>query len=138
MVEHVGSGFKRIQDSLQEYGLGNITLDVNVFWFSVTFRRTGIASETIYETGGKPDSKSGARLGNELGDHEREIMRLIFDNSRISTTMIAESINLSSTSVGNIIKKLKDKGILERMGTARSGYWKIVRPSTKRFDNIQS
>jgi ATP-dependent DNA helicase RecG len=227
LVEHVGSGFKRIQDSLQEYGLGNITLDVNEFWFSVTFRRAGIASETNYETGRKPDSKSGARLGrklgdelgdneelilsiissnhtitiqmlskltkisstgveniiirlknkgvlirrgtkksgyweitgrdtinnndfsvneisavfsnnksgarlgrklgDELGDQEREIMRLIFDNNRISTTMIAETINLSATSVGNIIRKLKDKGMLERMGTARNGYWQIVR-----------
>jgi ATP-dependent DNA helicase RecG len=231
LVEHVGSGFKRIQDSLQEYGLGNITLDVNEFWFSVTFRRAGVATETHYEIGDEPDLRSseklgdrlgiklgnelgnneelilsiissdhtitlqslskltkisstgveniinrlknkgilirrgtkkrgyweitgrdsinnndfyvkevssiftynklgdrlGIKLGNELGDHEREILRLIIDNNRISTTLIAEIINLSPTSVGNIIKKLKNKGYLERKGTTRGGYWQIVR-----------
>lgn len=39
---------------------------------------------------------------------------------------MAENIGISTTSVENNIKKLKEKDILERIGSARGGHWKII------------
>ena len=38
---------------------------------------------------------------------------------------ISDEIGISRKSVATIIKKLKDLGIIERIGNNKKGYWKI-------------
>ena len=39
---------------------------------------------------------------------------------------MAESIGISTTAIDNNIKTLKEKDIIERIGSDRTGYWKIM------------
>jgi ATP-dependent DNA helicase RecG len=61
-----------------------------------------------------------------LGENEHNILKLIAANSKISIPLMANNIGISTTSIENNIKKLKEKDILERIGSARGGYWKII------------
>ena len=61
-----------------------------------------------------------------LGENEQKILELIAANSQITIFLMAENIGISTTSVENNIKKLKEKDILERIGSARGGHWKII------------
>lgn len=102
--------------------------------FSVTFERPDLQKMTIearrkiYEArlGDKLVEKLGDRLGDRLGDSQVKIISLIKNEPKISIPELAEKIKISTTAVEKNIKKLKDKGILKRVGTTKSGYWEVL------------
>jgi len=61
-----------------------------------------------------------------LGETEGAVLLLIRGDSRISTRLLAEKVGVSMTAVDKALAKLKDRGILHRVGPARGGYWKIL------------
>jgi len=52
---------------------------------------------------------------------------LIQDNPQISQDKIAEIIGITTDGVFWNIKKLKNKGILKRIGADKGGYWEIIK-----------
>ena len=54
------------------------------------------------------------------------IMSLIACEPSITTQGLAEALNLSERQIQRKIKELKDIGLIERSGSAKKGYWKIV------------
>lgn len=67
-----------------------------------------------------------SRLGDRLGDREWQILEFIWKNPTISITEMAGYIGISSTAIEKNITKLKEKGVLERVGSTKKGYWKIL------------
>ena len=55
-----------------------------------------------------------------------EIFELIINNPQISQDKIAEIIGITADGVFWNIKKLKAKGLIERIGSDKGGYWKII------------
>jgi len=62
---------------------------------------------------------------NELNDKERNMLALLSENPKYTLLQLAEKTGMSRKSVAGYLKKLKEKNIIERVGTKRSGYWKI-------------
>ncbi len=54
------------------------------------------------------------------------VFLLIKENSRISASEISAHLKLSLSTVKRKIKQLKVSGILERVGSDKSGYWRIL------------
>ena len=104
-IEQIGTGINRIKNAVKEHGQGSVEFYYNNF-FIVTFTRT-------------------KKLGEKLGENEIKILKLIEDNKHITTKELSEHIKISTTAIDNNISKLKKKGILERIGSAKGGYWKI-------------
>ena len=48
------------------------------------------------------------------------------ENNQITTKALADKIHMSQRKVKENLRKLKDKGVVKRIGTARGGYWKVV------------
>jgi ATP-dependent DNA helicase RecG len=46
-------------------------------------------------------------------------------NNKISATEIAEILKVNSKTIKRDLQQLKNKGIIERVGSERGGYWKI-------------
>ncbi len=63
--------------------------------------------------------------GERLGENEIKILELLSENPRMPITDIAKSMDISTTAVEKNIAKLKKKGLLERIGPARGGYWSV-------------
>ena len=42
---------------------------------------------------------------------------------------MAKQVGISTTAIDNNIKTLKEKGLLERVGGRKEGYWQIVKPA---------
>lgn len=73
---------------------------------------------------------------NYIGQHEafwehrekssEKIISLIVENPQISAKELADAICISSRAVEKHLSKLKEKGILKRIGAAKGGYWEIV------------
>jgi ATP-dependent DNA helicase RecG len=67
------------------------------------------------------------KLGEKLSENERNILRLIYSNKRISISGMAKEVGISTTAVHKNLTKLKQKGILRRVGPDKGGHWEVVR-----------
>ena len=67
----------------------------------------------------------GIKLGIKLGINQQLILKEIEKNPFITAVEIAHKINISKTAVENNIAKLKEIGVLQRVGARKNGYWKI-------------
>ncbi len=61
-----------------------------------------------------------------LSDNMNKIMIEIYKNPRITVSQMKNFINISPTSINNNISKLKELGLLKRVGTRKVGYWSII------------
>ena len=57
------------------------------------------------------------------------IFRLIQERPKITMKEMAEQTGLSIKGVEWNIRKLKEEGILRRVGAAKGGYWEVVEQS---------
>ena len=54
-----------------------------------------------------------------------EIILEIINDSQISIVELSQRMGISTTAIENNITKLKEKGILQRIGPDKSGYWEV-------------
>ena len=54
------------------------------------------------------------------------VFSLIKQNKNITASEISERLNLSLSTVKRKMKDLKEQGMIERIGSDKTGYWKIV------------
>lgn len=62
-----------------------------------------------------------------LNETQQKIIKLIKENSEITQKMLVKELNLSRPAIALNIKYLKDNGYIERIGSDRKGYWKIIK-----------
>lgn len=114
MVEQIGSGISRMKKAMAD-----TKLEAPVFtlegMFSVTFFRP-ISVERLIEIYWSPF----------INESQTNILKTINRNNKISKRELGEEVQLGKTSIDNNIEKLKDLGILERIGSDRGGSWKII------------
>jgi biotin operon repressor len=67
------------------------------------------------------------KLGEKLAENERHILQLIHSNRRISINDMAKEVGISTTAVHKNLTKLKQRGILRRVGPDKGGHWEVVR-----------
>ena len=60
-----------------------------------------------------------------MSDREKSVVAEIGKNPKISKTKLIELTGIPKTSLERIISSLKEKGLLERVGSDKNGYWKI-------------
>ncbi|MCK5774396.1 MAG: putative DNA binding domain-containing protein [Thermoplasmata archaeon] len=108
-IEKWGSGLRRIHEECQSKDI------------KVEFKPLKTGFITIFYR----EPKEIEKLGEKLGENEERILALIIEDQTIPITDIAEKIGISTTAVENNIKKLKVKGLLERKGPAKGGYWQV-------------
>ena len=138
LVESWGTGIKKIIDSAKEYGLREPefiempeTFCVNLFRKALPTRSDEHVSENVGESSvkfGKSSVKNSAKFGDiMLTGTQMEIVQRIEVDNRISAKHISEELSLSVRAIEKNIKELRDKGVLVRHGSARGGYWEVVK-----------
>ena len=65
------------------------------------------------------------RVNSKITEEEKIIINEISNNPSINTNELSNKINKSRRTTLGIIKSLKDKGIIERIGNSRNGKWII-------------
>lgn len=113
IVEHSGHGVPIV---VREYGEKAYTFSENMITVTIPFD--------------KPEIKSGVVNGvvNEvvnLSNREKSVVAEIEKNPKISKTKLIVLTGIPKTSLERIISSLKEKGLLERVGSDKNGYWKI-------------
>lgn len=70
-------------------------------------------------------------FGIKFGDNDMRVLLLLNSNPTFSSQKIADRLEITKRAVEKIIKRLRENRILERIGSNKSGYWKINRIDEK-------
>lgn len=71
-------------------------------------------------------SEIDTKAGQALESEEIILVDFLAKNPRSNIREIAQKLVLSKSAVDRLIKKLKTKKIIERVGTSQKGYWKVL------------
>lgn len=65
------------------------------------------------------------RVTEKVTDGERAILSLLAEDPAYTYTLVAQKLDISWKTVSQRIKSLKEKGVIQRIGSEKKGYWKI-------------
>ena len=86
---------------------------------------SGHGEETVVKTREETREESGARAKTRVKTVEK-IIGLISENPAITVAELSREIGLSKKGIEWNIKKLKDNGVLKRIGSPKDGQWEII------------
>lgn len=72
------------------------------------------------------DIKMDSELKILLNSTEEKILNLINREKYITQAELSKLLNLSENCIYKNLKQLKVKGVIERIGSNKNGYWKIL------------
>ena len=55
----------------------------------------------------------------------QKIISMISDNQYITTSKLAEKMNMSRRGIAYIIKEMQKEGVIHRIGPDKGGYWEV-------------
>ncbi|WP_080941543.1 winged helix-turn-helix domain-containing protein [Methanosarcina barkeri] len=67
----------------------------------------------------------GEKLGEKLGVNELAIVKEISKDPKTTISQLSQIVEINTTAIENNITKLKEKGILKRIGPDKGGYWEV-------------
>jgi len=70
---------------------------------------------------------TGLKTGLKIEELDSLILGLMEENNEISIPNIAQKIAKGLTATKDRISKLKSKGLIERVGPDKGGYWRVIR-----------
>lgn len=108
-VEHMGTGIIRI---LSKYDKSIFTFSTNFIKVSIPFNKTG-------------NDMANSKIPKNVTKRQSKIMELIDQNTNITQDEIASIIGVSRYTIIREIKDLEEKNYLYRVGSNKTGYWKI-------------
>ena len=106
MIERYGSGIMRVRTICKEYGIKEPVFSEDFNGFMVT-----IFNE---------------RASNVPENRVDSILKLIKKNKDISTLELSKLLNVNQKTIKRDMQILRTKGIIERIGPDKGGYWKIL------------
>ena len=65
-------------------------------------------------------------LGKTLGKTPLQILKILSKDPYLSIPQIAEQIQKSDSATQRAIRKLREAGLIERIGSAKAGHWKLL------------
>ena len=64
--------------------------------------------------------------GNVTENREVQILEILQTNQTMTTSELAAKFNVTRRTIARDIENLKNKNKLKRIGSDKSGYWKVV------------
>ncbi len=120
-MERIGSGIGRMRSLMKESGLQEPTFESDTFFRAIFYRNPEHALKTARQTGRE-------KTGEKTREKTREkILSLIRENPGMATEEMAAALGLSQKGIEWQIKKLKEDGLLRRVGPDKGGHWKVLK-----------
>ncbi len=126
LVEHIGSGIKRIRETIAAYGLQPPIIEADGDWFSITFRRKGmdeaIESDRTKEkpfTPSKKDDTGGVNEGVNGG--LKTLLDFIQKTPGLRKPQISKALGVPEKTLEHWLKALRDQNNIEFRGSPRTG-----------------
>ena len=112
-IEQTGHGVPLI---VSKYGKNAFDITENFITVTIPLKR---------ENGIIPQAET-TPLNSQLKPLEQKILQLIKADSNITVAEIATTVGVSTTSINNALKTLKEKSLIKRVGSNKTGHWKLL------------
>ncbi|MDP8226827.1 MAG: putative DNA binding domain-containing protein [Candidatus Celaenobacter polaris] len=144
IIEQWGRGFTNIIGSCKEYEKITPEFKEELLQFKIIFWNKKIdkkVADKVGETAGEKVGRKGGqkrwvekvgrkenqtRWVEKLAESQKKILELIKINPKISKKEMSNRIGINTTAIDKNIEKLKQKGLLKRIGPDKGGYWEII------------
>ena len=67
-----------------------------------------------------------SKVTDKVTDNQKAIITIILEDKTVTTRELSLKIGISQRKIKENIGKLKDGGIIRRVGSAKSGHWEIL------------
>ena len=126
LVESWGSGIRRILNAAKDYELAEPVFKEFDNMFRVELFRNSMHYETMNIANG--DNNGDIRGDNAGGkeDISNIVIELMKETPSITAIKLSEKTNVSTRQISRVVKALREGGRIVRVGSTRSGYWKII------------
>jgi ATP-dependent DNA helicase RecG len=124
-VERVGSGIGRIRKAMKGYGL-SAKFNISKGWFSVAFPRSPQGTP-LFTPPMTPLMTPLMTPPIELSPLEKKIYDALRNDPKASSKILSTRLSISQDTVKEYLEKLKAKGAIRRIGSARSGHWEVIK-----------
>lgn len=122
-VEQWGSGIPRIMEMCQEVGLRSPEIEEKgLFVVLRIFRQEKGAGYASYAA--KKNEKERSK-GEEIAESLKQIYDMLVEDNEITVREVAEKTFMTEASAQRRLKTLQDKGLIERIGSKKTGHWVV-------------
>ena len=127
LVEKVGTGILRMNHAMKEYGLEKPVMEADENWFTIVFKRPELERESFEGRGKTTPQKTPQKTTQKiLTGLEGKVLDAIINDPSVSRNGIALVLSISPDTVKEYLERLKQKGVIKRIGPARGGHWEVV------------
>lgn len=119
-IESWGRGIEKICSALKADNLPMPEYTVNPGDIMIKF--TGPEDRII-----RVSEKVTDKVSEKVSDKELEILRLLDEDPGYTSDQLAEKLKVTRKTITLHLRNLKEKEIIERVGSDRKGYWKIIK-----------
>lgn len=121
IIEKWGTGIPRIFRECREYGLP----DPELIDFDGDFR-VNMYRNTAIDYSPRVNDRVNDKVNDRVNEIEEKILKFIDTDPAITITQLSMELELSRKTIAAKLKTLKEKKMIERVGSSRKGYWKIL------------
>ena len=121
IIEKWGTGIPRIFRECREYGLP----DPELIDFDGDFR-VNMYRNTAIDYSPRVNDRVNDKVNVRVNEIEEKILKFIDNDPAITITQLSMELELSRKTIAAKLKTLKEKKMIERVGSSRKGYWKIL------------
>ena len=119
-IESWGRGIEKICSACKKDGVPQPEYTINPGDIMVKFTAPGDRIVKVAE-------RVTDRVTDRVTENERAVILLLEEDPGYTMQQLAKRLSVSRKSIASRLKKLKEKGVIERVGSDRSGYWKVNR-----------
>ena len=121
-MERRGSGFKKIK---RDYALSVQFTKTKTPKFYSTASAFFVTLYNLNYT--KVADKVAGKVAGKLNRTQEKILRLLRENSDATTAEMASTLQMSPAGIRKNLSALRDGGYIERVGSRKTGSWKVLR-----------
>ena len=121
IIEKWGTGIPRIFRECREYGFP----DPELIDFDGDFR-VNMYRNTAIDYSPRVNDRVNDKVNDRVNEIEEKILKFIDNDPAITITQLSMELELSRKTIAAKLKTLKEKKMIERVGSSRKGYWKIL------------
>lgn len=129
IIENRHTGIATMRDEMKKMGLPEPEFESLRGDFKVTFKKEWTEKTELNRTEqgsiGQNRTEQDRTIFSKLENTQDKILFLIKENPQVTQFVMAEKIGVARSAISANIKKMKENGIIERIGSDRNGYWKI-------------
>jgi biotin operon repressor len=115
-----GTGKRRVGKNERRVGIsGGAAAGASGEWEEIAERRVGKDERRV---GTSTDGD-----GISITENQRRILDSAAADPRVTTVKLAEIVGISARKIEENVRKLKERGLIERVGARKNGYW-VVKP----------